>query len=67
MVKRKTTSVDKVRQSFPEVCKWYMPEAAGQRSQAEIEAEVVKRSKRFKEQGISPCEQCPLCAGERHS
>ncbi len=66
MVKKNALSADNVRRSFPEVCKWYMPETAASKSQAEIEAEVVERSKRFKEQGVSPCEQCPLCTGEHY-
>jgi len=62
MKKESKLSPDKLRQFFPEVCKWYMPEAG--KTETGIETEIRNRAKRFNEQGVSPCHECPLCAGE---
>ncbi len=62
MAKESKLSPDKVRQFFPEVCKWYTPEAG--KTETETETEIRNRAKRFNEQGVSPCHECPLCAGE---
>ncbi len=47
-----------LRQSFPDACKWF------QRWDAQAQAEVEDRAKRFQEQGASPCLACPLCSGD---
>ncbi|MDO8636237.1 MAG: hypothetical protein Q7R34_08355 [Dehalococcoidia bacterium] len=62
MAKESKLSPVKVRKLFPEVCKWYMPEAG--KTETETETEIRNRAKRFNEQGVSPCHECPLCAGE---
>lgn len=62
MAKESKLSPDKLRQFFPEDCKWYMPEAG--KTETETETEIRNRAKRFNEQGVSPCHECPLCAGE---
>lgn len=64
MAKESKLSPDKLRQFFPEDCKWYMPEIKEIRVGEEIETEIGNRAKRFNEQGVSPCHECPLCAGD---
>ncbi len=48
----------KVRQAFPQVCKWFEGEASNTKQAA---AEVGKRFQRFEDSGTSPCDGCPLC------